>query len=404
LYILQISAFFITGGKQMKKMSEIVFFGMTALVFGSLFIACSKKNTASSDTVKIGVFEPMTGANAAGGALEIEGIKLANELYPTVSIDGKDYKIELVILDNKSDKVEAANAVQRLVDKEKVKVILGSWGSGYSIAAGPIVQDGKVPAIGLSCTNPLVTQGNPYYFRVCFIDPFQGTVMATYANKNLNAKTAVLIREVSNDYSVGLAKFFADKFKNLTGDPNCILAELNYNTGDQDFTAQLTTIKSKNPDVIFAPGNYTESALIMKQARELGITAQFLGGDTWETPELIDVGKTAVEGCVFSTFFDAAGATSELAKTFLSKYDEKYHKEPAAVTALGFDGYRLALDAMVRAKSLDTTKIRDSLATTVNFEGVAGNITLDENGDAKKSAFIKTVKDGKFTYLTIVNP
>lgn len=392
------------GNYIMKKIAKIALFSMTALAFSSLFTACSKKDAASSDTIKIGVFEPMTGANAAGGALEIEGIKLANELYPTVTVNGKEYKVELVIVDNKSDKVEAANAAQRLVDKEKVKVILGSWGSGYSIAAGPIVQDGKVPAIGLSCTNPLVTQGNPYYFRVCFIDPFQGTVMATYANKNLGAKTAVLIREISNDYSVGLAKFFADKFKTLTGDDNCILAELNYNTGDQDFTAQLTTIKSKNPDVIFAPGNYTESALIMKQARELGITAKFLGGDTWETPELIDVGKDAVEGCVFSTFFDAAGATSELAKTFLAKYDEKYKKEPAAVTALGFDGYRLALDAMTRADSLDTTKIRDAIASTKDFEGVAGNVTLDENGDATKSAFIKTVKDGKFTYLTIVNP
>jgi branched-chain amino acid transport system substrate-binding protein len=388
----------------MKKLAKVLMFSMAALAFGGFVFAGGAKDTAGADTVKIGVFEPMTGANAAGGALEIEGIKLANELYPTVNVGGKDYKVELVIVDNKSDKVEAANAVQRLVDKEKVSVILGSWGSGYSIAAGPIVQDAKVPAIGLSCTNPLVTAGNPYYFRVCFIDPFQGTVMATYANKNLGAKTAVLIREVSNDYSVGLAKFFADTFKKLTGDNNCILAELNYNTGDQDFTAQLTTIKAKNPDVIFAPGNYTESALIMKQARELGIKAQFLGGDTWETPELIDVGKTAVEGCIFSTFFDAAGATSELAKTFLAKYDEKYKKVPAAVTALGFDGYRLALDAMKRAGTLNTVKIRDALSKTAGFEGVAGTVTLDENGDAKKSAFIKTVKDGKFTYLTIVNP
>ena len=283
-------------------------------------------------------------------------------------------------------------------------MILGSWGSGFSIAAGPIVQDAKVPALGLSCTNPLVTQGNPYYFRVCFIDPFQGTVMATYAHQNLGAKNAVIIREVSNDYSVGLAKFFTDTFKELTGNPNSILAELNYNTGDQDFTAQLTTIRANNPAVIFAPGNYTESALIMKQARELGITAPFLGGDTWETPELIDVGKEAVEGCVLSTFFDAGGATSTLATVFLSEYDKQYHKEPAAVTALGFDGYRLALDAITRANSLDTTKIRDALAATKDFEGVAGNVTLDENGDATKSAFIKTVKDGKFSYLTIVNP
>ena len=377
---------------------------MALVLFAGTVVSCKKQGGETSNTVRIGVFEPMTGANAAGGALEIEGIKLANELWPTVMVGDTEYKVELITVDNKSDKVEAANAAQRLVDKEKVHVMLGSWGSGYSIAAGPIVQDAKVPAIGLSCTNPLVTQGNPYYFRVCFIDPFQGTVMATYAHNNVGAKTAVLIREVSNDYSVGLAKFFADTFTALTGNPDSILAELNYNTGDQDFTAQLTTIKAKNPDVIFAPGNYTESALIMKQARELGISAQFLGGDTWETPELIDVGKDAVEGCVLSTFFDAAGATSDLAKTFLEKYDEQYKRIPAAVTALGFDGYRLALDAISRAGSLDTEKIRDAIAATKDFEGVAGTVTLDENGDATKSAFIKTVKDGDFAYMTIVNP
>lgn len=369
----------------------------------ALTVGCSKK-AADTDTIKLGIFEPMTGANAAGGALEVEGIKLANEMFPTVTVGGKEYKVELVIADNKSDKVEAANAAQRLVDKEKVSVILGSWGSGYSIAAGPIVQDAKVPAIGLSCTNPLVTKDNDYYFRVCFIDPFQGTVMATYANKNLGAKTAVLIREVSNDYSVGLANFFSEAFKKLTGNDKSILAELNYNTGDQDFTAQLTTVKAQNPDVIFAPGNYTESALIIKQARELGIKAQFLGGDTWETPEFIDVGKASVEGATLSTFFDVQGATSPLAQDFLAKYRAKYNKEPAAVTALGFDGYRLALDAIVRAGTLDTTKIRDAVAATKNFDGVAGAITLDANGDATKPAFIKTVKDGKFTYLTVVQP
>ena len=234
--------------------------------------------------MKIGVFEPMTGANAAGGAMEVEGIKLANEMFPTVKVGDKDYKIELVVADNKSDKVEAANAAQRLVDSGQGHRRPRPWGSSLSMAAGPIVKDKKVPAIAPSATNPLVTKGNEYYFRVCFIDPFQGTVMANYAAKDLKAKKAVIVREVSNDYSVGLAKFFVDSFKKLTGDDGAILGELNYNTNDQDFTAQLTTVKSMNPDVIFAPGNYTESALIIKQARELGITAPFLGGDTWETP------------------------------------------------------------------------------------------------------------------------
>jgi branched-chain amino acid transport system substrate-binding protein len=346
----------------------------------------------------------MTGANAAGGALEVEGIKLANQLFPTVKVDGKDYKIELVVVDNKSDKVEAANAAQRLVDQDKVTAVLGSWGSSLSMAAGPIVKDKKVPAVALSATNPLVTKGNDYYFRVCFIDPFQGTVMANYAFKELKAKKAVIIREVSNDYSVGLARFFTDSFKKLTADEGAVLAQLNYNTNDQDFTAQLTTVKSMKPDVIFAPGNYTESALIIKQARELGITAPFLGGDTWETPEFIDVGKQAVEGAVFSTFFATEIPITETSKTFLDAYRKQYQKEPAAVTALGFDGYLVVRAAIEKANSLEGPKVREALVATKDFAGAAGLITFDENRDATKSAVIKVVKGGKFTYLTTVQP
>jgi branched-chain amino acid transport system substrate-binding protein len=386
----------------MKKAGRML---AVMLVIAAVLVAgCAKAGAGSGNVIKIGVFEPMTGANAAGGAMEVEGIKLANELYPTVTVGGKEYKVELVIADNKSDKVEAANAAQRLVDSDKVSVMLGSWGSSLSMAAGPIVKDAKVPAIGLSCTNPLVTLDNDYYFRVCFIDPFQGTVMANYAFNVAKAKTAVIVQEVSNDYSVGLAKYFTDNFKKLTGNENCILSVLNYNTGDQDFSAQLTQIKSLKPDVIFAPGNYTESALVMKQARELGIKVPFLGGDTWETPEFIDVGKDLVEGATFSTFFAVEGATSDVSKKFLDAYKAKYNKDPAAVSALGFDGYTLALDAIKRADSLDTVKIRDAIAATSGFEGATGTVTLDANGDATKSAFIKTVKDGKFTYLTVVNP
>lgn len=365
--------------------------------------AC-QKSSSKPTTVKFGVFEPMTGANAAGGAMEVEGVKLANELFPTVKVGDKEYKIELVVADNKSDKVEAANAAQRLVDQDKVNVVLGSWGSSLSMAAGPIVKGKQVPAIALSATNPLVTKGNDYYFRVCFIDPFQGTVMANYAFKELHAKKAVIIREVSNDYSVGLARFFTDSFKKLTGDEGAILSELNYNTGDQDFTAQLTTVKAMKPDVIFAPGNYTESALVIKQARELGITAPFLGGDTWETPEFIDVGKQAVEGAVFSTFFATEVPITETSKTFLDAYRKQYGKEPAAVTALGFDGYLVARAAIERAGSLEGPKIREALVATKDFPGAAGLISFDANRDATKSAVIKVVKNGKFTYLTTVQP
>lgn len=377
---------------------NLMLFFMAVLVVAVAIAGCGEKK--DSNVIKIGVFEPITGANAAGGQLEVEGIKLANKLYPEVL--GK--KVELVIADNKSDKVEAATAAARLVEKEKVTAIIGSWGSSLSMAAGDIVKKGKVPTVGASCTNPLVTKGNEYYFRVCFIDPFQGTVMANYAFNKLNAKKAAIVQEVSNDYAVGLANYFTENFKKLTGDPNCVVAVANYNTGDQDFSAQLTNIKSKNPDVIFAPGNFTESALLISQARKLGITCPIIGGDTWETQEFLDIGKKAVEGVVFSTFFASETPITNESKTFLEEYRKEYKKEPAAVAALGYDAYILILDAIKRAGTTDTVKIREELAKTTNFEGAAGFISLDENGDAVKDAVIKHVKDGKFTYLDTIKP
>jgi branched-chain amino acid transport system substrate-binding protein len=335
----------------------------------------------------------------------VEGIRLANQRKPTGTAGGKTYKVELVGVDNKSDKVEAATAVERLITRDKVQVILGSWGSSLSMAGGEVAKDAKIPVIGLSCTNPLVTAGNDYYFRVCFIDPFQGTVMANYAVNNLNAKTAVIVQEVSNDYSVGLAKFFSDNFKRLTGNDGAILATVNFNTGDLDFSAQLTTVKSMNPDVIFVPGNYTESALVIKQARELGINAPMIGGDTWEAPEFLEVGKDQVDGAGFSTFFAAEYADAPAAATFLKEYRTRNNnKDPAAVTALGYDGYLVALEAIKRAGSADRQKIRDAIAATKGFVGATGTVTLDANGDATKSAFIKTVQGGKFVFKTIVNP
>jgi branched-chain amino acid transport system substrate-binding protein len=388
--------------KSATKMTGLVL--LMALLALPAFAGGGKDTGAAGDVIKIGVFEPLTGANAAGGAMEVEGIRLANELFPTVEVGGKTYKVELAIADNKSDKVEAANAVQRLIDLNKVRVILGSWGSSFAIAGGEVARDARIPVIGLSCTNQLVTLGNDYYFRVCFIDPFQGTVMANYAFNDLKAKTVAIVQEISNDYSVGLAKAFSDNFKSLTGNPNAVLSTVNYNTGDQDFSAQLTTIRTLNPDVIFAPGNYTESALIIQQARGLGIAAPFIGGDTWETPEFIDVGRESVEGAVFSTFFASEVAASPVAESFLKEYQARYNKEPAAVTALGYDGYLVALDAIKRAGSIEPQAIRDAIAKTQGFVGAAGTVTLDENGDATKSAFLKVVKDGKFTFRTIVTP
>jgi branched-chain amino acid transport system substrate-binding protein len=313
-------------------------------------------------------------------------------------------KIELVVVDNKSDKVEAANAATKLVDQDKVNAIIGSWGSSFSMAAGPIVMEAEVPVVGTSCTNPLVTLGNDYYFRVTFIDSFQGVVMANYAFTELNAKKVAIVQEISNDYSVGLVKFFTDEFVRLTGDEDAVVYIANYNTGDQDFSAQLTNIKSLNPDAIFAPGNYSESAMLIKQAKELGIVAPFLGADTWETPEFIEIGGEAVNGAVFSTFFDSKVPLTPESEVFLEAYREKYNKEPASVTALAYDAYILLVDAIERAGSADPNAIRDALAETSGFDGAAGVVTLDANGDAVKNAVIKTVENGEFTYLTTISP
>lgn len=379
----------------------VLLFTSTALLYGCSARKAATGNTAG-DTIKIGVFEPITGLDAGGGALEVEGAKLANELYPTVL--GK--KVDLVVVDNKSDKVEAANAVSRLVEKDKVVAVIGSWGSSYSIAAGDTVKSAMVPAVGASCTNPLVTQGNDYYFRVCFIDPFQGTVMANYAFTNLKAKKAAIIKEVSNDYAVGLGKFFKDAFVKLSGDKNSIVGESDYNSGDQDFTAQLGNIKSKNPDVIFAPGSFTASALLIKQARQLGIKTPIIGGDTWETPEFLSIGGSAVEGSTFSTFFATEKPITPESAVFLKAYRAKYKKEPAAVTALAYDAYILILDAIKRTKdaNVNSVKIKEQLTATKDFPGAAGIINFDADRNAIKNAVIKVVKNGKFTYQATVNP
>lgn len=352
------------------------------------------------DTIRIGVFQPMTGANAAGGEMTVEGIRLANELFPEIL--GK--KIEIIVVDNKSEPQEAANAVNRLVDRDKVHAIIGSYGSSLSMAGGPIAADAGIPVVGCSPTNPLVTLGNDYYFRVCFIDPFQGTVMANYAVNELGATTAAIIKDVTQDYSVGLSNFFKQSFIELTGNANSIVAEISYNTGDLDFTPQLQTAKAANPDVIFAPGNYGESALLIRQAREADITVPILGGDTWEAPEFLEVGGDAVEGIVFSTHFTAQSPVTTKSTEFLNAYRNKFNREANAFAALGYDAYLVILDAITRANSHDPGAIRDAIAATNNFEGATGFITLDANGDATKSAIINKVENGQFVYMTTVHP
>ena len=374
---------------------------LASAVFVGALTGCGgdkKEDKKAGDTIKVGVFLPLTGDNAAGGELELRGIKLANKLHPEVF--GK--KVEWVVADNKSDKAEAASVTARLIEKDKVVTVLGTYGSSLAMAAGNIVKEAKVPAIGTSCTNPQVTANNDYYFRACFIDPFQGTVMANYAYKQ-GARKVAIVQEVSNDYSVGLAKFFKEAFIRLTNDKNAIIDVSNYQTGDKDFTALLTNLKAKNPDAVFAPGNFTESALMIKQARQLGMTVAFMGGDTWETQEFIDVGGKEVEGCVLSTAFDREKASTEEAKKFLKAYTDEYKGEPSALSALGYDSYLIAIDAIKRAGGTDPKKVRDAIASTKDLEAVTGKTTLDKNGDAIKAAVIKVVKEGKFKYYDYVD-
>ncbi|HHZ02481.1 MAG TPA: ABC transporter substrate-binding protein [Tissierellia bacterium] len=385
-----------------RKLSLLI----SLLMVLSLITACGQSQdsgtaSADEDVIKIGVFEPLTGENGGGGLQELGGIQYANKMYPEVL--GK--KIELVVVDNKTDKGEAANAVTRLIEKDKVVAIIGSYGSGVSIAAGDIIKNAQIPAMGASCTNPMVTQGNPFYFRACFLDPFQGRVMANYAIEQ-GAKTAAVIMQNGDDYSVGLGNFFINAFKELTGDENSIVDVSEFQVNDTDFNAILTNIKAKNPDVIFAPSSATTAPLIIKQARALGIKSLIMGGDTWENPAIIDVAGEDAEGIVLSTFFDENDPATEEAKKFVEGYKKELAgKEPIipAVAALGYDAYLLIRDAIERAGSTDGVAIRDALRETKDFEGVTGIINFTEEGDADKNiAVIKTVENGQFVYIDTV--
>ena len=357
--------------------------------------------SASGDNViKIGVFEPQTGENGGGGLQEVYGIRYANQVYPTVEVGGTEYTIQLVEVDNKSDKTEAVTAAQKLVS-EGVVTVLGSYGSGVSIAAGDIFAEAGIPAIGCSCTNPQVTSGNEWYFRTCFLDPFQGTVMANYAIQNGYQKAAV-ITQLGDDYSSGLGSFFKSAFEKLGG---TIVAEEQFQTNQSDFKAILTNIKSANPDIIFAPSSITTAPLIIKQAREMGITAVIAAGDTWENATIIENAGADAEGTVFSTFYDEAAPANDEAAAFVDGFKAYLTSIGEsdiipAVSALGYDAYITAVQAIKDADSVDPAAIKDALKN-VHVEGVTGDITFDENGDANKDmAYIKTIKDGKIVFLT----
>ncbi|NTU48587.1 MAG: ABC transporter substrate-binding protein [Syntrophobacteraceae bacterium] len=351
----------------------------------------------AQDKVKIGAYLPMTGAVAAYGESEWKGIQVAKEMEPEVL--GK--KIETVLVDTKSDKIEAANAMTLLVEKEKVVGVLGEAISGNSMAGNPISEAAKIPTVSPTATNPLVNQGKQYAFRACFIDPFQGQVAARFAKEELKAQTVAVIIDIAQDYCVGLGNFFVKEFVKLGGK---VVSTTYIQTGDQDFSAQLSAVQASKPDVIYAPNYYTEDALLAKQARDLGIKVPILTGDGAQEEALIKVGGAAVENMYFTGHFHKQAATTERAKEFMKRYEEKYKKDTDAFGALGADAYFLLVDAIKRAGSTDGTKIREALAQTKDFKAVSGILTMGENGNPVKSMVINKVEGGKFAYVTTVNP
>jgi len=382
----------IEGGVWMKGLMRLVIIGLILAVCGTMAYA-------AQDVIKIGVYEPLTGQNAFGGQLTVEGIQLAHEQAPTVL--GK--KVELVIVDNKSDKVEAANAVKRLIEREKVVSIIGSYGSSLCMAGGEVAEQYRIPCITDSATNPLVTQGKKYYFRMCFIDPFQGAAAARYAYNTLGVRKAAILKDVAQDYCVGLAAFFKKAFLDLGGE---VVADLNYQSGDQDFTAQLTEIVSKGPQLLYIPSYFAEGAIIMKQARELGGKFHIMGGDAMDNPDMIKIGGEAVEGFIYTTFPYAPEMPdmNPIAKEFTKAFREKYKKEPNANAALGYDCYMLIIDCIKRAGKADPEAIREQLEKTKDWVGVTGSTTIDENHNAIKAVGIKMVKNGKQVYVATVPP
>ncbi len=365
-----------------------------------LLLTTSGCNKSGGDTIKIGEFASLTGKEATFGISSHEGTLLAiEEINAAGGLLGK--KLELLTEDTQSKSGEPATVVNKLISRDGVVGILGEVASSRSLEAAPICQQNKIPMVSPSSTNPKVTEVGDYIFRVCFIDPFQGTVMANFATKSLKATKVAVFTDVKSDYSKGLAKFFKEQFVKNGGQ---IGAELDFNGGDKDFKAQLTAIKATNPDGVFIPGYYTDAALIAIQAKQLGLNVPLFGGDGWESEKLTEIGKEAVEGHYFSTHYSPE-VGSDMSKQFVENYRKRWNgKSPDALAACGYDSAIVLVDAIKRAGTTDGPKVREALAATKDFKAVTGTITLNEQRDATKAAVILQVKDGQFKYLETVAP
>lgn len=388
-----------------------MFLALVLLVIGTFVLAgCGGSSTpakpAESNDIKIGVVYELTGNTASFGTAANNGTKLAfKEINAAGGVLGK--QITIVSADNKGEPSESANAMTKVITQDKVVAVVGFTTSSNGIAGSAVNEANKVPFVAAATTNPKVTvdektgKAKPYTFRVCFIDPFQGTVGANFVLKDLKLKKAVVMIDNSSDYSKGLAKFFKEAYTKGGG---TIAGEEAYLQKDKDFKAILTKIKSMNPEVIYLPGYYEEVGMIAKQAREMGITIPIVGGDGWDSPKLAEIGSAVGMNNTFFTNHYSPEDTSAASKKFVDAYKKEYGVMPDAMAVLGYDAAYVMADAIKRAGAADPAKIQAALVATKDFPAVTGATTLNENHDAVKSAVIIEMKDGKMVYKTTVKP
>ena len=360
--------------------------------------------SAMAETIKIGIFEPASGDNGAGGKQEVLGMQYANTVTPTVEIGGTEYDVELVIVDNESSNEKGPTAASQLVS-EGVSVVLGSYGSGVSIAASDIFAQAGVPAIGVTCTNPQVTEGNTHYFRICFLDPFQGTVLANFAQENFEAKKAYVLTKQGDDYSAGLGHYFQKAFEELGGE---VIADT-FPEGNADFTSYITTAKNEGADVIFAPTSTESAQLIIDTAASQGVTVPLLAGDTWDSNVILNAAKGKDVEIYVTTFYQEGGNEEfdTNIKEFINSDSTNLANNGgddtvAAVTAMGYDAYFVALEALKNAGSTDPAAVNEALWTTT-YTGVTGDISFNETGDANRDvAYVKTAntESGTWDFVT----
>ncbi len=385
--------------KKLFNQNRYNFIAAVALIAVLALVSCKKSGGPGGDTIRVGEFASLTGGTATFGQSVHQGDVLAiNEINAAGGVLGK--QIDLMTEDDQSKTEDAVASVQKLVNSDRVVAVLGEVASSRSMAGAPICQSAHVPMITPASTNEDVTKKGDYIFRICFTDPFQGQTMARFAMNSLGKKRAAILTDVKQDYSVGLDDAFKNTF-NFNG--GTIVSEQSYSSGDKDFHAALTSIKGANPEVIFVPGYYTEVALIVRQARELGIDCPILGGDGWDSPELTKGNEQQFNNTFFSNHFSTEDPDTTV-QSFIKKYQDEYHAVPDAMAALGYDATRILVDAMNRAHSTDSNKLMKAISSTTNFPGVTGNITIDKYRNASKPITIIKIKDGKFHFAQRIGP